>query len=74
MGTSMKTPPKPSRGRRAPRNLMRIYDRSNDLAAEIILGDPDQLGAKIHGPPETREPGGGELMTATEIRQAREAK
>ena len=76
--TSMKTPPKRSRSRR---NLMRIYDQRNDEAAKIILGDPERhtrfqisWAQKIRGPPETREPGGGELMTATEIRQAREAK
>ena len=26
--------------RRSPRNLLAAYDRSNDEAAEIILGDP----------------------------------
>ena len=28
------------RGRRSLRNLLAAYDRSNDQAAEIILGDP----------------------------------
>ena len=37
MRTSMKTPPKPSRGRR---NLMRIYDERNDEAAALILARP----------------------------------
>ncbi len=30
------------RGRRSSRNLLAAYDRSNDLAAEIILGDPEK--------------------------------
>ena len=40
MGSSMKTPPKRSRSRRSSRNLMRIYDRQNDMAARHILARP----------------------------------
>lgn len=36
MGSSMKTPPKPSRGRHAPRNLMRIFNEQNAAAAQIL--------------------------------------
>lgn len=39
MGTSMQTPAKPSRSRRSPRDLTARYDRSNDEAARVILGD-----------------------------------
>ncbi len=42
MGTSMKTLPKLSRGRRSSRDLMRIYDRQNDTVSEIILADPEK--------------------------------
>ena len=42
MRTSMKTPPKPSRGCRSPRNLMRRYNEQNEQAAEIILSDPER--------------------------------
>ena len=40
MGSSMKTSPRRSRSCRSSRNLMRIDDRQNDMAARIILARP----------------------------------